>query len=78
MAAVSVNVQELDQQEDVGYFFNYQGGLQLAGGELMEQRPTGQCSLVASCSKHGLVFWSNLNGANLYAVVDVAVPPTTA
>ena len=64
MALLEPQLAELPEKEDVGYFFSYRGGLQLVGGSPGSQAP-GNCSTVAACSRHGLVFWSNLSGEDL-------------
>lgn len=61
--AVEAQVVDLEQAEDVGFYYSYQGGLQLRPSPDDGERPPGSCAVLAACSKYGLVFWSDLQGA---------------
>ncbi|EFJ44679.1 hypothetical protein VOLCADRAFT_94982 [Volvox carteri f. nagariensis] len=60
-----VTVAELDQAEDVGFYFKYIGGITFANLSSALEAP-GATSMVTASSKHGLVFFSDLSG--VYAV----------
>lgn len=60
--ALTAEARDIEEAEDVGYYYAYQGGLQLTEATNSAERPVGFCSLLAACSKHGLVFWSDLQG----------------
>ncbi len=60
MALVPV-VEELDQAEDVGFYFKFLGGVTFANLPAAMPAP-GSTAMVAASSKHGLVFFSDLSG----------------
>ena len=54
---------ELEDAEDVGFYFKFYGGIDFCGPDAAPASDApGATGLVAASSKHGLVFFSDLQG----------------
>ncbi|GLC33306.1 hypothetical protein PLESTB_000348000 [Pleodorina starrii] len=70
-------VAELDQAEDVGFYFKYLGGIAFAKLSAALEAP-GATEMVTANSKHGVVFFSDLSGVYALQTSDLPAKLSTA
>lgn len=58
-STLEAQVEELGEEEDVGYYFSYLGGVCFRP---RDAPMPGNTALVATSNRHGLTFFSDLSG----------------